>query len=49
MKKMAKQENIRSIFAGDIHAGIYACLNEFADFALGQSLDTQDLEVAWME
>ena len=30
MKKMAKQENIRSIFAGDIHAGIYACLNEIS-------------------
>ena len=32
MKKMAKQENVRSIFAGDmyIHAGIYACLNEIS-------------------
>ena len=30
MKKMAKQENIRSIFAGDVHASIYACLNEIS-------------------
>ena len=29
-KKMAKQENIRSVFAGDVCAGIYACLNEIS-------------------
>ena len=30
MKKTAKEKNIRSIFAGDVHAGIYACLNEIS-------------------